>query len=314
MTRFSRTHGFRPAVLPSRLGLAVIMATALAARAAYATPEQQCQASENRAAGKYTACLHNAEAKLATSGDTVKYDGARAKCGTKFDAAIGKAHNRPPCLSTPLYFDEFRPAIQRNVAALAGAFAGNGLVQRLLPATGQTTGYGPGSDGDVRAGGSLQYRDNGDGTITDLNTGLMWEKKSRDGSIHDIANQYTWGMVTDPYTMNGTIVTTFLATLNAGSGFAGHADWRLPNVKELVSLVDYENENPSIAAAFDTACAPTCTVLTCSCTRGAMHWSATANAGSPDTAWFVHFGESGSVYPEYKSSALAVRAVRGGVE
>ena len=42
-----------------------------------------------------------------------------------------------------------------------------------LPASGQTTAYGPGSDGDVRAGAALSYTDNGDGTITDNNTGLM---------------------------------------------------------------------------------------------------------------------------------------------
>src|SRR5262245_40951697 len=64
----------------------------------------------------------------------------------------------------------------------------------IFSATGQTTPYtadtlaGAGTsvadDGTVRAGGPLRYRDNGDGTITDLNTGLMWEKKSIDGSLH----------------------------------------------------------------------------------------------------------------------------------
>src|SRR5262245_44504485 len=46
-----------------------------------------------------------------------------------------------------------------------------------FPASGQTTPYGPGSDGDIRAGAALSYTDNGDGTITDHTTGLMWEKK-----------------------------------------------------------------------------------------------------------------------------------------
>jgi hypothetical protein len=41
-----------------------------------------------------------------------------------------------------------------------------------LPATGQTTPYGTGSDGDVEAGAALSYADNGDGTVTDKNTGL----------------------------------------------------------------------------------------------------------------------------------------------
>src|ERR1700720_1686872 len=57
-----------------------------------------------------------------------------------------------------------------------------------FPATGQDdsfasmtlTGGAPvNDDGGVQAGGALRYQDNGDGTIPDLNTGLMWGKKSR---------------------------------------------------------------------------------------------------------------------------------------
>ena len=42
------------------------------------------------------------------------------------------------------------------------------------------------------AGAPLRYQDNSDGTITDLNTGLMWEKKSDDGSLHDKDDLYSW--------------------------------------------------------------------------------------------------------------------------
>jgi hypothetical protein len=67
-----------------------------------------------------------------------------------------------------------------------------------FPATGQTTAYGTGSDGDVQAGATLSYTDNGDGTITDNNTGLMWEKKDNSGGIHDEGDNYTWGMTSSP--------------------------------------------------------------------------------------------------------------------
>ena len=63
--------------------------------------------------------------------------------------------------------------------------------------------------------------DNGDGTITDTKTGLMWEKLSDDGSIHDKDTAYTWA--------NAFAVK--VATLNGGGGFAGHTDWRVPNVQ-----------------------------------------------------------------------------------
>src|SRR5437773_1945670 len=70
-----------------------------------------------------------------------------------------------------------------------------------LPATGQTTCWdssgnvipcaGTGHDGDLRKGAPLAYVDNGNGTITDVNTGLMWEKLSDDGTVHDKDNLYT---------------------------------------------------------------------------------------------------------------------------
>ncbi len=37
-----------------------------------------------------------------------------------------------------------------------------------------------------------RFVDNGNGTITDRQTGLMWEKKTTDGSIHDLYNSYSW--------------------------------------------------------------------------------------------------------------------------
>ncbi|MFT4570072.1 MAG: hypothetical protein ACI91F_000942, partial [Candidatus Binatia bacterium] len=85
---------------------------------------------------------------------------------------------------------------------------GGGLVpgvDSILPVTGQTTAYGTGSDGDVQAGAVLSYTDNGDGTITDNNTGLMWEKKDDNPTptIHDIDNTYTWSLGS-PYDMDGT--------------------------------------------------------------------------------------------------------------
>jgi hypothetical protein len=62
------------------------------------------------------------------------------------------------------------------------------------------------------------YRDNGDGTITDLVTGLMWQKTP------DLVNQSTFTeAVTNAYTID----------------LAGHTDWRLPSLKELYSLIDF---------------------------------------------------------------------------
>ena len=79
--------------------------------------------------------------------------------------------------------------------------------------------------------------------------------------------------------------------LNEGAGFAGHTDWRIPNVKELQSIVDYGNGNPAVDAAFNTNCTAPCTVTTCSRTQySAPYWSSTTTAGGSATAWFVYFG------------------------
>jgi hypothetical protein len=190
----------------------------------------------------------------------------------------------------------------------------SGCAPVAFPATGQTTCWdsagvvipcaGTGHDGDIRAGATLAYVDNGDGTITDTNTGLMWEKFSDDGSIHDKDNGYDWD---DAFAVK-------VATLNSGS-FAGHTDWRVPNVKELQSIVNYGNVNPSVSPAFNTACAPGCTVTACSCTVFNMfnnnYWSSSTYAGIPANAWFVYFG-NGYVDGGLKAGSNFVRAVRGG--
>jgi hypothetical protein len=172
-----------------------------------------------------------------------------------------------------------RDTVDGIKACTGAASSGGGF-----PATGQTTCWntagtaipcaGTGHDGDIQAGATLAYAvDNLNGTITDTNTGLMWEKLSDDGTIHDKDNVYTWD--------NAFAVK--IATLNGGGGFAGHTDWRVPNIKELQSIVNYEIPfpGPTVAAAFNTGCVATCTVNTCSCTVGDYHWSSSTYAGLP---------------------------------
>lgn len=189
-----------------------------------------------------------------------------------------------------------------------------------LPKSGQTTAYGAGSDGSVQAGSGLSYTDNGDGTITDNVTGLMWEKKDDSGGIHDKDNGYTWSGASygDTNFMDGTMATTFLATLNAGGGFAGHTDWRIPNAKELQSIVNYEipYPGPTVDPAFHhpatcTGCTDV-TVVSCSCTESVAYWSSSTDRGSPGYAWYVYFSY-GFADSDSKDGGYKVRAVRGGL-
>ena len=191
-----------------------------------------------------------------------------------------------------------------------------------FPASGQTTAYKadkndgiPGAvtvpdDGTVQAGADLSYTDNGDGTITDHRTGLMWEKKSADGGLHDRNNSYYWSGNSVQET-----IWDWLEDVNAegGTGFAGYHDWRIPNVKELQSIVNYQNFSLATSPAFNHGCAAGATVLTGSCTFMSAYWSSSSLAGSTivGLAWYVDF-DLGSVSETFKASNFRVRAVRGG--
>jgi len=152
--------------------------------------------------------------------------------------------------------------------------------------------------GDGQTGPELSYTDNGDGTFTDNNTGLMWELKDGDDGVadysnpHDADNWYTWYEA----------ATVFLDELNGGSEpFADHTDWRLPTVKELHSLVDYSVASPAVSDELPGA------------THSVDYWSSTTEANRDWNVWTVFFGEGYvSAYYGFKGDDWKVRAVRGG--
>ena len=127
-----------------------------------------------------------------------------------------------------------------------------------LLGTGQTTIYAMGDDGAFQAGIPLSYTDNLDGTITDNNTGLMWEKKDDAGGDHDKDDYFDWLEALE-------LVDALNSTM-----FAGYDDWRLPNVRELQSIMDFGNYGPAVSAEFNANCVAGCTVLDCSCTGSAF--------------------------------------------
>jgi hypothetical protein len=169
---------------------------------------------------------------------------------------------------------------------------------------------------------AVRFTDNGDGTVTDADTGLLWEKKGHlDGTPvactsagacpdpHDADNQYTYS-AGDPLGPPGTAYTVLLAQLNAGSGFAGHTDWRLPTLAELQSLADYTDPiAPVTSVAFDAGCSPSCTAIACSCSAAAPYWTNDLVPSISGNAWLVEFGD-GSVLNDTRDTGYAVRAVR----
>ena len=167
--------------------------------------------------------------------------------------------------------------------------------------TGQTTCYdsagafitctGTGQDGALQKGTARSYTSNADGTITDNSTGLVWEKLTSDATIHDVINLYTWAQAFQK-----------VADLNTAI-FAGHNDWRLPNVNELQTLADYGRLNPAIDPVFNNG--------SNSFTQSAYYWSSTTYQYNSFFAWGLHFFD-GDVVACSRGSSCYVRAVRGG--
>ena len=165
-----------------------------------------------------------------------------------------------------------------------------------LPDTGQTKCYDAagaelpcdsatcrGQDGSYATGCPSEGRfvDNGDGTVTDNCTGLMWQKDTgnRGNPLH-------W-----------CDALAYCEVLSLG----GHDDWRLPNVRELQSIVDYGRTSPSINPVFGAL--------------SSSYWSSTSLAGIPVYAWHVSFqvGIVGFISDLVKdNSHYLVRAVRSG--
>jgi len=149
-----------------------------------------------------------------------------------------------------------------------------------------------------------RFLDNGT-TVTDNLTGLQWEKKIDGVGVHDRDGLYSWSTSADgdPTDADGTVFTAFLATLNGGSCFAGHCDWRMPTLAELqtILLEPYPCETmPCVASVFGP-------------TRSNYYWTASMLILiEPDRAWLVGF-DRGSAARTSRTNTEYVRAVRGGL-
>jgi hypothetical protein len=122
-----------------------------------------------------------------------------------------------------------------------------------------------------------EYVDNGDGTVMDRATGLMWQKSgSKDRMLYENAPKY-------------------IEELNSMK-FAGYSDWRLPTVDELISLLEPKKQSNDlyISPIFDR--------------NQWWCWSADTIKGSP-RAWYVFFYD-GLVGWVGFSSSYYVRGVR----
>lgn len=121
-----------------------------------------------------------------------------------------------------------------------------------------------------------RFKEHGNGTVSDLATGLMWQQAGSAGSLDYSA------------------AAKYVRQLNR-QRFAGHGDWRLPTVDELCSLLEPKPQESLywIASVFEME----------------QSWCWTADQRSSGSAWYVFFGD-GSVDWCLHDLGYYVRAVR----
>ncbi len=163
--------------------------------------------------------------------------------------------------------------------------------ERSRPAkTGQTTSYAVGDDGDVEKGvvwPAPRFIDNGDGTVTDNLTGLLWLQAA------NCFGAQNWTAA----------LTTVNALANGGCGLSDGSsagDWRLPNAKELTSLIDYSQSGPALSPGHPF-----------SGVQLNFYWSSSTYALSTSEAWNVFLNDGRRLFSN-KGNAHYIWAVRGG--
>ncbi len=150
-----------------------------------------------------------------------------------------------------------------------------GILEYLLPDTGQTQSSTAtvGEDADY-TGYSPSFTDNGDGTVTDNLSTLLWQQDIADTDKNwSEANAYCGSLV-----------------------LANYSDWRLPAVLEYKDIIDYGSDNPAIDTAYFSVDSDTL-----------HYWSSDTNSGN---AWRINFSR-GTIIAEADTNDNYVRCVRG---
>ncbi|MBE7410651.1 MAG: DUF1566 domain-containing protein [Leptospiraceae bacterium] len=161
-----------------------------------------------------------------------------------------------------------------------------GIFSYLPLKTGQQISYAVGDDGESQTGVSRSYTDNGDGTVKDNATGLIWQKCS----VGQTGSDCSGG------TINSNDWDTAISTCS-GLSLAGKT-WRLPTRQELETLPDYSKDNPSIEVSYFPN------------TAAGYYWSSSVHAVNTSQAWNIQF-TGGAVSGTAKTTTYSVRCVSG---
>ena len=140
-----------------------------------------------------------------------------------------------------------------------------------------------------------RYQMSANGTVVDLQTGLMWMRCAL-GQSWD-AKQNTCTGTANTYSWQGALVA--VQTLDQGGGYAGFTDWRLPNYRALTSITRYRCHAPAINLTAFPATPPM------------EFWTSTPVASGVGFGWTVNFETGQAIYENYAND-FPIRLVRAG--
>jgi hypothetical protein len=252
---------------------------------------QLCLADKLMASANYEQCMLASESLFAKTGNPARRDELQADCGSKLAKAWDRTDRayQGECPRTDDLLD-----VQTLLGQCAATAAG------AVPP---------------------RFSDNGDGTISDHLTHLVWEAKTgtpgdppNPADVHDVNRVFSWALAA-PWSRDGTAFTDFIDVLNGAPGFAGRNDWRLPTAEELGGGTTNPLEGGLVnryVPGCGTVPYPSCIAQVFEPSALIEYWTDSTYTVDPEprSAWYVNFrfrtAGQGS-----KTEERAVRAVAG---
>ena len=184
--------------------------------------------------------------------------------------------------------------MRRSLPTLLAAAAASLYLFASLPAhaVNACTADNPNTASAIETTPTADFTVNGNGTVTHKKTGLMWKvcQEGKSGAACATGNEalMDWSDALNR------------ANVANSAAFAGHADWRLPNVKELESILERCGFNSAINKVIFPS------------QFGGRYWSSTTHQVNRAQAFWVSY-DVGQIETDDKSLGLnSVRLVRGG--
>jgi hypothetical protein len=133
-------------------------------------------------------------------------------------------------------------------------------------------------------------------TVLDQNTGLMWQRKSY-ATAHSCAGDAACDALAAACDIDGRCTAAEAAAYCAGLTLGGHTDWRIPSLRELLSIVDLSRASPAVnVASFPS-------------TNSNAYWTGSVAVAPTPLAWWVNFSD-GAWDSAAPTEAYFVRCVR----